>query len=271
LLCAHLHFFGKTNSNSLFVIFNLFLTLFLLSFVLLCNNRLRTLTASSFVLSIFNLSQFPVAYFFAAVIYPVTNINGLNEAAYKYPHILYGSMFLTNIIMTVSCLLAARWLRNTMLKPPLKLCVFFNFLFIFFTFVVQLWWHDFSMVSSISFLSSSFMGVLFIVILLSLFFIYTRFTKENYTQNIKDTEISSSLSTAQVDKYTQFIPHLSKRELEVIEAILAGNVSHKGLSSSLNISVNTVKTHLKHIYQTTCVSTIPDLSSLFQGYIPNHP
>jgi len=62
---------------------------------------------------------------------------------------------------------------------------------------------------------------------------------------------------------------LSKRELEVIEAVLAGKVSHKDLSSHLNISVNTVKTHLKHIYQTTGVSNIAALSSLFYGYKSN--
>jgi DNA-binding CsgD family transcriptional regulator len=67
-------------------------------------------------------------------------------------------------------------------------------------------------------------------------------------------------------KYMPFIQLLSLRELEVIEAILAGNVRHKQLSTALNISVSTVKTHLIHIYQTTGVSSIAALLSLFHGY-----
>jgi DNA-binding CsgD family transcriptional regulator len=67
-------------------------------------------------------------------------------------------------------------------------------------------------------------------------------------------------------KYMPFIHLLSLRELEVIEAILAGNVRHKQLSTALNISVSTVKTHLIHIYQTTGVSSIASLLSLFHGY-----
>ena len=71
------------------------------------------------------------------------------------------------------------------------------------------------------------------------------------------------------DEYTKFIRYLSRRELEVIEAVLAGNVRYKQLSIALNISVSTVKTHLRHIYQTTGVSNIAALSSLFHGYTPN--
>jgi DNA-binding NarL/FixJ family response regulator len=44
--------------------------------------------------------------------------------------------------------------------------------------------------------------------------------------------------------YAQFIGQLSRRELEVIEAVLAGCVSQKEFAASLNISVNTVKKHL---------------------------
>jgi DNA-binding CsgD family transcriptional regulator len=74
-----------------------------------------------------------------------------------------------------------------------------------------------------------------------------------------------------IGEYKKYIKHLSKRELDVIEAVLAGNYSHKELSKTLNISVNTVKTHLKNIYQTTGVSNITALSSLFYGFTPNHP
>jgi DNA-binding CsgD family transcriptional regulator len=80
-----------------------------------------------------------------------------------------------------------------------------------------------------------------------------------------------TLTAAKVDKYTPFIQLLSRRELEVIEAVLAGNVRHKQLSAVLNISFSTVKTHLIHIYQTTGVSSIAVLSSLFHGYTPPAP
>jgi len=122
---------------------------------------------------------------------------------------------------------------------------------------------------SMSFLSSFFMGSLLIVILIFLFYLYTRLTADNSSSAMKNTE--TQISTAKNDKYTPFIQLLSRRELEVIEAILAGNVSYKELSNALNISVNTVKTHLKHIYQTTGISNIAGLSSLFYGYNSNHP
>jgi len=81
----------------------------------------------------------------------------------------------------------------------------------------------------------------------------------------------SNITENPLPDYTPFIKLLSRRELEVIEAILGGNVSHKQLSAALNISVSTVKTHLIHIYQTTGVSSISALSSLFHGYIPQSP
>ena len=71
--------------------------------------------------------------------------------------------------------------------------------------------------------------------------------------------------------YTRFIQKLSKRELEVVEAVLAGYASQKELAQALNISVNTVKTHLKHIYQTTGISSVDALALIFQGYAPVHP
>src|SRR5215469_5446963 len=67
-------------------------------------------------------------------------------------------------------------------------------------------------------------------------------------------------------KYTKFITKLSKRELEVIEAVLAGAIRYKSIASSLNISVNTVKTHLRKIYLTVGVNDIEALASLFHGY-----
>jgi DNA-binding CsgD family transcriptional regulator len=102
-------------------------------------------------------------------------------------------------------------------------------------------------------------------ILLFLIYLYTQFTKENLTSEMKETGNALSYDR-KFDEYTPFIQHLSRRELEVIEAVIAGNVSYKELSAALNVSVNTVKTHLRHIYQTTGVSNIAALSSLFHGY-----
>jgi len=86
-----------------------------------------------------------------------------------------------------------------------------------------------------------------------MFYLYTHLTTDNSTADnstaddsaavIKETEIPSSQTETKVNEYAQFVQLLSKRELEVIEAILAGNVRHKQLSAALNISVNTIKTH----------------------------
>jgi len=269
LLFNDLYFYGKVNAPSFVDTTVIFIALCLLSYVLLGNNRLRTLIAASFIFSIINLAQFPVVYFLGAFIYPMTDLSNYLEESLKFPQLFYGMLFLINIIITVCCLLAVRWMSNTKSKPPLNLYIIFNLLFISFTLIVLSWWEEFALVMSMSFLTSFFMGSLFNVILIFLFYLYTRLTADNLSFVIKNTE--TQISTAQVDKYTPFIQHLSRRELEVIETILAGNVSHKDLSNVLNISVNTVKTHLKHIYKTTGVSNTADLSSLFHGYTSSHP
>ena len=69
--------------------------------------------------------------------------------------------------------------------------------------------------------------------------------------------------------YVKFAPKLTKRELEVIEAILAGALRYKSIASALNISVNTVKTHLRKIYKIVGVNKIETLAYLFNGYTPN--
>ena len=84
----------------------------------------------------------------------------------------------------------------------------------------------------------------------------------SYTQKKRDNFMA-------VSKYVKFIPKLSKRELEVIETVLAGAFRYKSIASSLNISVNTVKTHLRKIYQTVGVNNIQDLATLFYGYSTN--
>jgi len=70
-------------------------------------------------------------------------------------------------------------------------------------------------------------------------------------------------------KYSQFTGQLSKRELEVIDAVLTGCVSQKELAVKLNISVNTVKKHLQNIYKTTGTVNMTALTILFSGYTQN--
>jgi DNA-binding CsgD family transcriptional regulator len=258
VLYNHLYFYGKVDAPSFIDTTILFIALFLLACVLLGNNRLRALISASFIFSIINLAQFPIVFFTALAIYPVTDLSQYIEDGIKYPQLYYGGIFFINIIITICCLLAARWLRNTKLKPPLNLFVPFNLLFVFFTLIVLFWWEDFATVMAISFLSSFFMGTLLIGILIFLFYLYTRLTADNIPAETNHD-------------YAPFIQQLSKREMEVVDAVLTGNVTYKRLSNVLNISVNTVKTHLKHIYQTTGVSNITSLSSLFRGYTPNHP
>jgi DNA-binding CsgD family transcriptional regulator len=235
--------------------------LFLVVCVLLCNNRLRALISATFAFSIIYLANIPVMYFYIALVYPVTGKQSFVEALVQFPKIYYGLIFHIHIILTVCCLIAARWLRGAKIKPPIKLYISFNLLFVLFTIIVLLWNKYFITGMPNSFLSSALMGMLFVVIQLFLFYMYTRLTKEN----------PMPLAAVKVDEYKQLIQQLSRRELDVVEAVLAGNYSYKELSKALDISVNTVRTHLKHIYKTTGVSGIKDLSSLFLGFIPMHP
>jgi DNA-binding CsgD family transcriptional regulator len=248
--------------------------LFLLVCILLGNNRLRALISASFIISIIFLAQIPVLNFFIAFVYPVTDIPSFLETVLQLPKIYYSWVFFIVIIITVCCLLAAHWLRESKLKPPLKIYISFNLLFVLFTLIVLFWFNDLLMGLSISFLSTAFLGTFFIGMLLFLFYLYTRLTKENLTAVIqeKENQLAAVKATAiKADEYKQYIQHLSRRELDVVEAILAGNYSYKELSKALNISVNTVKTHLKNIYQTTGVSNIAALASLFHGFTSNRP
>jgi ATP/maltotriose-dependent transcriptional regulator MalT len=86
-----------------------------------------------------------------------------------------------------------------------------------------------------NFLPNAILGTIFIGIQLFIFYLYTRLTKDNLPADIKNGE------------YTKIVQLLSRRELEAVEAVLAGNFSYKELSVALNISVHVVKTLLKHI------------------------
>ena len=69
--------------------------------------------------------------------------------------------------------------------------------------------------------------------------------------------------------YAQYIGQLSKRELEVIKAVLSGCVEQKKLAVTLNISINTVKKHLQNIYKATGTVNMTALTILFSGYSQN--
>ena len=80
---------------------------------------------------------------------------------------------------------------------------------------------------------------------------------------------STNFQNTAFPEYAQYIELLSKRELEVIEAVLAGCVGQKQLAVSLNISVNTVKKHLQNIYKITGTINMTALTILFSGYSQN--
>jgi DNA-binding CsgD family transcriptional regulator len=256
--------YEQADSPSLIDITVIHIALYLLIPALLGKNRLRALISASFTFSIINLAHLPITLFLFYVVSPFINSMSYVEYLQKNPNIYYSAIFLNNVVIAVCCIFAARWLRETKLKPPLMLYAVFNLFFFLFPLAIFVWYEDIVSVMSISLLSSAFISMLFLVLMLFLFYLYTRLTADNLTAVSNITESPSS-------KYTPFIQLLSRRELEVIEAILAGNVRHKQLSAALNISVSTVKTHLIHIYQTTGVSSISALSLLFHGYTSQTP
>jgi len=258
--------FEQVDSPTLIDITVIHIALYLLIFVLLGNNRLRALISASFAFSIINIAHLPIIHFIFFVVSPFINSQSHVEFLQSNPNIYYSGILINNIVIGICCFFASRWLRETKLRPPLMLYVIFNLLFILFPLVILAWYEDILKIMSISFLTSAFIGAFFLVIMLFLFYLYTRLATGNLTASLNVTKSPLPLKAESDDKYTQFIQLLSRRELEVIEAILAGNVSHKQLSAALNISVSTVKTHLIHIYQTTGVSSIAALSSLFHGY-----
>jgi len=241
----------------------------LLACVLLGSNRLRAFVAAAFVLSISYVAYIPVIYT-ASLVYSLLikfdYLDKLSPISQNFYLIIF--IFILNVIIMCSCFLAARWLRKTQEKPPLKISVYFCLFFIFFTllmsvFIITTWLWQILEFKPLSFLGLALLGLLLVCILNFAVYIYSRFTVyKKETAHIQDTTHAG---------YAQFIGRLSRRELEVIEAILAGNVGQKELSASLNISVNTVKKHLQHIYQTTGAANMTALTVLFSGYSQNHP
>jgi len=264
LLWQKFFMFEQAESPTLINITVLHIAIYLLVPVFLGTNRLRALISASFAFSIINLTHLPIMYFIVIIISPFVNSSSYVVFLQQNPQIYYSGIFLFNIVITICCLLAAHWLRETSIKPPLKIYVFFNLFFILFPLALLVWYEEILVINT-SFLSSTIICTFFLGTILFLFYLYTRLVKDNPTVDIKTTD-PSPLTTSEIGGYNQFIQDLSKREIEVIETILAGNSSYKEISAALNISVHTVKAHLKNIYKTTGVSNVAALSSLFHGF-----
>jgi len=262
--------FKQTESPSFIDITVVHIAVYLLIPVLLGNNRLRAFISASFAFSVINLTHLPVMYLILFVLRPFINSLSYVDFLQQNPQIYYGGIIFTNIVIAACCFFAARWLRKTSTNPPIKIYALFNILFILFPVMVLVWYEDILAVMSTSFLASFFMSALFLGIILFLFYLYTRLARGNHTDELRKTTSPLPLTASEGEKYAPFIQQLSKRELEVVETVLAGNVSYKEISSALNISVHTVKAHLQHIYKTTGVSNVAALSSLFRGFTLNN-
>ena len=245
-------------ANVLLMVYEL---LALLAIVLLGTNRGTAVVSAAFFLCIINIVEYPVSFLMGAIANPSLSLINLSEELYKNSGFYYLFVFIINILLMSCCFIAARWLCKTKIDPHRKLVMLFSAVYISIVIIFLIWVRDTITIMSVSYLATALFTALFVGIQLMLFYFFTRIItkKEIAVLNGKDFG------------YTRFIQKLSKRELEVVEAVLAGYVSQKELAESLNISVNTVKTHLKNIYQTTGISGVDALSLLFHGYAPAHP
>ena len=153
--------YGHVDSPSLIDVTVIHIAIYLLIPVLLGNNRLRALISASFAFSIINLAHLPIGHFIFFVVSPFINSLSHVEFIQQNPLLYYSLILLSNIVIAVCCFFAARWLRGTKLKPPFKLYVLFNLLFILFPLLVLVWYEDILNVMSISFLISAFIGTFF--------------------------------------------------------------------------------------------------------------
>ena len=261
--------FSEYGQNSVLIILISFAIdlITLLACVLLGANRMRALVSAAFIYSIIFIAQIPVVYFILLVVNPLLNTPNPLEASAQIPQLYYFGLFFNNLIITCCCFLAARWLKKMQKNPSSKTCALFCILFISFASVILVWWSDTITIISIPFLASALLGALLVGMSLLAFYLFTRSTANSAHVSGNREQIENE----QPAKYMEFIRFLSKRELEVIRAVLAGCTSYKELADSLHISTNTVKTHLQHIYQITNVSNIASIFSLFNGYAANHP
>jgi len=82
------------------------------------------------------------------------------------------------------------------------LYVIFNLLLVSFPLVILAWYEDILNVMSMSFLTSVFMSTLFLIIMLFLFYLYTRLTTGNLTADLNAMESPLSLKAEKDDKYS---------------------------------------------------------------------
>ena len=266
-LCLLWHGFyiepGTTNITFLTIISVALEILSLIIFVLLGKNHLRNIVSALFIFGAMSIAQIPVVYFITAIVNPLVNLHSISEIIAQYPYLFYYGLFFTNILVTVCCLFAFRWLKASPENPPKKYCAIFSLVFIVYVLIIHVWWFDIAKLMSISFLAFAFLGMLLLSVLLLLMYQFTR-------SSVNEEKLPMPSNT-NPDNYALFIQHLSKRELEVIDAIIAGNLNQKALAAALNISIHTVKTHLKNIYQTTGVSSFSALVAILRNYSVKSP
>ena len=236
---------------------------------LLGPNRKRGLIACAFIFFIiYSATEMFVIFLIASFTYPLLNSDNTMYITFAMPQFHYAAIFLFNLIVMCHCFLAAHWIRRIPENTPVKLCVLFCLFLLSYSVTTVFW----SIMSAArmppeSFLPSVLLGALLMSIpILSLYF-FTRLASRIKPIPANEKESENTAYSANTE-YAQFIGQLSKRELEVISAVLSGSLRYKTLASSLNISVNTVKTHLQHIYQITGTNNIETLSALFSGYSP---
>jgi len=279
-LCAVWQFHAENfqGPNAIVIIVSFFINLFsLLACVLLGSKQVRAFVASAFVLSIIYVAEIPVIYYTAALLCSLFTTYSFFDAISKIPQCYhyYLIIFLLNLIVMCSCFLATHWLRKTQEKPALRISVQFCLFFISFTiimlvFIITVWLLKILSPFPMFYLAYAIIGTLLVCIPHFAIYFYSRLTACKEAVSVKKEETANIQNTSYTG-YTQFIGQLSKRELEVIEAVLAGCVSQKELAVTLNISVNTVKKHLQHIYKTTGAANMTALMVLFRGYSPNNP
>ena len=232
----------------------------LLAVVLLSADRRRALVCAAFIFSLFYTIEFPFIFFIGAIVRPSLSIIQYFEETTRNQTFYLVYLFFINLAFFAYSFLAAHWIKKTEADSPRKITAFFSLIFVSIAVITFVWARDVMVIMSVSSWIAGFLSLLLSVFLLLIFYFYTRLiaAKEIILSNEKDVP------------YMRFIEQLSRRELDVIKAAQAGYVSQKDLASTLNISVNTVKTHLKNIYQITGVSSVDALLLLFHGYSQTH-
>jgi DNA-binding CsgD family transcriptional regulator len=234
--------------------------LFFIAF--LCSHRRKAFVCAAFVYCMINMIEHPIIFLLGTITQPLMNMEQfMNEIMFQTPVFFSVYVFIYNIVLMCSCFLAAHWLHKTKENPPQFMVSLFTLIFIVIIIIHYVWARDISKIITTSFFPSALLGIFFLIIVPILFYIFSRFIteKEIVTSGEGDTLLKQPA-------YSKFTQQLSRREIDVVKAIMDGNVSYKELASVLNISPNTVKTHLQHIYQTTGVSNVAALITLLNGY-----